>query len=64
MNGEAVVVETSSSDHGDMPDMPGDGATPPEIPEGGHGPRDGSMPPEKPDGERPSDMPDKKNESQ
>jgi len=63
MSGEAIVVETSPSDHGDMPDMPGDGATPPEMPEGGHGPGDGSTPPEKPDGERPSDMPKKKSES-
>ena len=62
MSGEAIVVETSSSDHGDMSGMPGDGATPPEMPEGGHGPGDGSAPPEKPDGERPSDMPEKKSE--
>ena len=62
MSGETIVVETSSSDHGDMSGMPGGGATPPEMPEGGHGPGDGSAPPEKPDGERPSDMPEKKGE--
>lgn len=62
MSGEAIVVETSSSDHGDMSGMQGDGAMPPEMPEGGHGPDNGSTPPEKPDGERPSDMPEKKGE--
>ncbi|MBR4471982.1 MAG: hypothetical protein IKS54_11790 [Erysipelotrichaceae bacterium] len=56
--GEAIVVEISSSGHGDRPEMPGgdhkpgDGNEPPEKPDGDH------EPPEKPDGERP-EKPDK-----
>ena len=46
--GEAIVVEISSSGHGERPEMPS----------GDHKPGDGKEPPEKPDGERP-DKPDK-----
>ncbi len=59
-SGEAIVVEISSSGHGDRPDMPsgdmpggdhgpGDGQEPPEKPDGDHKPGNGNEPPEKPE---------------
>ncbi len=58
--GEAIVVEISSSSHGERPEMPGegmpdgdqepgDGKEPPEKPDGDHKPSDGNEPPEKPE---------------
>ncbi len=53
MSGEAIVVEiSSSSSHGDRPEMPEGGMPEGGMPENGR-PGDGKQPPEKPSGERP-----------